>query len=267
MKEIKELKDALNYFQTKSETVSIDKNLLQKQCEEQVKEMLQLYFTEGQIRCIVERRKWVHWSIDDYASAISLRSVSPKAYMYLRLKLNYPLPSLATLRKWALRTFDIREGFLSDVLAVMREKGKGLTSFEKTSVITFDEMSLSPEVCFDSKIEKLVGPCKKVQVIMVRGLFSNWKQPIYYKFDQPMTKDILIEAVNRLYDAGYEVVAITCDMANKGVWGELNITPENHFFQHPVIKDAKIFVFADLSTSDKATEKLVYRQRFIIAEL
>jgi len=129
--------------------------------------------------------------------------------------------------------FDIREGFLSDVLAVMREKGKGLTSFEKTTVITFDEMSmksLSPEVCFDSKIKKLVGPCKKVQVIMVRGLFSNWKQPIYYKFDQPMTKDILIEAVNRLYDAGYEIVAITCDIANKGVWGELNITPQKIIF-------------------------------------
>ncbi|EFN72296.1 Transposable element P transposase, partial [Camponotus floridanus] len=182
-------------------------------------EIIKPYFTEGQIRCIVERRRWVHWSIDDYALAISLRNVSPKAYMYLRLKLNYPLLII---------------------------KGKELTSFEKITVITFDEMALSPEVCFDSKIEKLVGPCKKVQVIMVRGLFSKWKQPIYYKFDQPMTKDILIEGVNRLYDAGYEVIAITSDMGNKGVWGELNITPENHFFEHPVIKNAKIFVFADV---------------------
>lgn len=244
MRENEELKNALN--DARSATASVDKNLLQKLSEKQVNEILKSFFTEGQIRCIVERRKWVHWSIDDYASAISLRSVSPKAYMYLRLKLNYPLPSLSTLRRQALKKFDIQEGLLLDVLAVMREKGKEFKPFEKVAVITFDEMALSPEVCFDLKIEKLVGPCKKVQVIMVRGLFSKWKQPIYYKFDQPMTKNILIEAVNHLYNAGYEVVAVTSDMGNKGVWKELNITPENHFFEHPVVKDNKIFVFADV---------------------
>lgn len=61
-----------------------------------------------------------------------------------------------------------------------------------------------------------------------------------------MTKGMLMEAVNRLYDAGYEVVATTSDMGNKGVWGELNITSQNHFFEHPVINNAKIFIFVDV---------------------
>jgi hypothetical protein len=236
----------INDLQAKLVTADLDKHNVEQTTQNQIIQILQRFFTEGQIRCILENRKYVRWSIDDYASAISFRSVSPKAYRYFRLKLNFPLPSLPSLRRWALKIFDIREGFLSDVLVIMREKGKTMTSFQKITVISFDEMALSPEVQFDSKLEKLVGPCGKVQVIMARGLFEKWKQPIYYKFDQPMTKDILMEAVCRLYDAGYEVVASTSDMGNKGVWGELQITPDHHFFEHPKLQNEKIFVFADV---------------------
>lgn len=81
---------------------------------------------------------------------------------------------------------------------------------------------------------------------MCRGLFSIGKQPIFYKFDQSMTKAILIESVVRLHDCGYEVVAAISDLGNKGVWGELKITPDNYFFEHPLIEGAKIFVFADV---------------------
>lgn len=81
---------------------------------------------------------------------------------------------------------------------------------------------------------------------MCRGLFANWKQSIFYKFDQPMTKDILIECVVNLPKATYKVVAAVSDLGNKGVWGKLNITPDNYFFEHPLIEGAKIFVFADV---------------------
>jgi hypothetical protein len=242
----KQMQAMIDDLQAKLATANLDQLKFDQAIEKKMIPILQRYFSEGQIRCILENRKYVRWSIDDYASAISFRSVSPKAYRYFQLKLNYPLPSLSSLRRWALKTFDIREGFLSDVLAVMREKGKTFTSFQKITVITFDEMAVSSEVQFDSKLEKLVGPCGKVQVIMARGLFEKWKQPIYYKFDQQMTKDILMEAVSRLYHAGYEVVATTCDMGNRGVWTELQITSDNHFFEHPVLKNSKIFVFTDI---------------------
>ncbi|XP_071568401.1 uncharacterized protein [Temnothorax nylanderi] len=213
---------------------------------EKMKTVLNPYLTKGQIRCILENKKCIRWSVDDYASAILFRSISPKAYRYFHLKLRFPLPSLSSLRRWALKKFDIREGFLMDVLAMMKNKAVDLNNMEKISVLTFDEMALSDKVCFDSKLEKLVGPCSKVQVIMIRGLFGNWKQPIYYKFDQIMRKDILMTALTLLYTSGYEVVACTSDMRNKGVWEELEITPEKHYFQHPMIPDGKVFVFADV---------------------
>ncbi|XP_011861616.1 PREDICTED: uncharacterized protein LOC105558510 isoform X2 [Vollenhovia emeryi] len=42
--------------------------------EEYVRTLLKPYFTEGQIQCILTQKKWIQWSIDDYASAISLRN-------------------------------------------------------------------------------------------------------------------------------------------------------------------------------------------------
>jgi len=56
-------------------------------------------------------QKKTHWFSEDIAAAMSLRSVSPKAYVYLRKARNIPLPGMSTLRKWA-ATFDLSEGIL-----------------------------------------------------------------------------------------------------------------------------------------------------------
>jgi hypothetical protein len=55
---------------------------------------------------------------------------------------------------------------------------------------------------------------------MVRGLTANWKQPVFFKFDQPMTKMILNEIISELYKAGYTVIGMVSDMGtgNVGLW-------------------------------------------------
>lgn len=129
----------------------------------------------------------------------------------------------------------------------MREKGKTLSEMERIAVITFHEMSLTHDICFDSKLQKMVGPCGKAQVIMVRGLFGNWKQLMCFKFDQAMIKIILIEAITCLDTANYQVVvASTWDMENKRVWSELGITVDKNFFPHPVKTNEVVYAFADI---------------------
>ncbi|KAL1490108.1 hypothetical protein ABEB36_012849 [Hypothenemus hampei] len=55
----------------------------------------------GQIRLLLHpSRKKIRWSSKNIASAISLRSVSPKDYRYLQNN-KFPLPGLLTLREWA----------------------------------------------------------------------------------------------------------------------------------------------------------------------
>jgi len=50
-------------------------------------------FTTTQINLILHPKKKVYkWSEEDIANAITLRSLSPKAYRYLRGEKKYPLP-------------------------------------------------------------------------------------------------------------------------------------------------------------------------------
>ncbi|KAG5875325.1 hypothetical protein JTB14_018733 [Gonioctena quinquepunctata] len=53
-----------------------------------------------------------------------------------------------------------------------------------------DEMKLKSVLEFDNAEDEIVGPYNYMQFIMVRGLFSKWKQPIFIDFDRKITKDI-----------------------------------------------------------------------------
>lgn len=61
-----------------------------------------------------------------------------------------------------------------------------------------------------------------------------------------MTVDILNDIIAKLYNIGYNVVAVVNDMgpSNIGLWRNLNISVEKTSFQHP-ISSTNIFVFAD----------------------
>lgn len=223
--------------------------MVQKQTKEKVYEILRPVFTIGQIKKLLNpNKKAIKWNSDDIATAIALRSVTPKGYRYLRKK-NYPLPALSTLRKKAAEIM-IEPGVLEEVLSVMKSKEKDLSSQEKICVLAFDELYISQDIEIDRKKEKTVGPHKTVQVGMARGLFSNWKQPVYYGYDQPLTADIVKETISKLYDVGYTVVALTTDLGptNSAMHTQLNIRiAENKSccFAHPSDSNLKVFVFAD----------------------
>lgn len=62
---------------------------------EKASKLLSNIFSETQIKMIMNPKgKVKQWSPEDIASSITLRSVSPKAYCYLRDKLNFPLPGI-----------------------------------------------------------------------------------------------------------------------------------------------------------------------------
>lgn len=211
-----------------------------------VEKILSPLFSPGQIKVLLDRTKRPKWSKEDIAFAISLRSVSPKAYRYLRNKLNYPLPDLSTLRRWAI-SLNVDEGFLDDVLSVMKTATKSFASkIENIVCLSYDEMMISNKIEFDIRNEEVIGPCKSVQVMIARSIFGGWKQPIYYRFDSNMTEGIVKEAVVRLSKAGYETVAIVSDMggANVGVWKQLGVSVKKPFFANPVT-NKNIYVFAD----------------------
>jgi len=125
-----------------------------------------------------------------------------------------------------------------------------MSEFEKFIVLTFDEVYLSNKIAIDRKKQQVVGPHKTCQCVMVRSLFGNWKQPVYYNYDTPMTRDKILHIISRLHDVGYTVVAITCDMSstNMALWSELDIgiVPKKFYFQHPKDGNFKIFIFVNM---------------------
>lgn len=205
------------------------------------------HFTPGQIKRILNpNKKYSSWASEDIASAISLRSVSPKAYRYLK-KNGYPLPALSTLRRWAMN-IQLNPGILTDVIKLMKKKSTTLKQNEHLCSLSFDEIYISNKLCMDQKEQQVLGLHKTCQVVMVRGICSPWKQPIFYNFDTHMSKNIVIDLITQLHHAGYTVVSITSDMGtgNVSLWRQLNVGHDkNCYFAHPVISNQKVFVFAD----------------------
>lgn len=213
-----------------------------------MEKLLAKVFTPGQIKMLKSGKKTgIKWTVDDIAAAISLRSVSPKAYRYLR-KNGFPLPGLSTLRTWA-NKLNLEEGILNDVMVLMKNKARDFSDLERLTVLSFDEIYISNKICIDKKQQKKLGPHRSCQTVMARGLLGQWKQPIFYKFDQPMTDYLLNNIIAQLYDSGFTVVAISSDMGtgNTALWSALNVGHDkNCFFAHPVNVDFKVFVFADI---------------------
>lgn len=96
------------------------------------------------------------------------------------------------LRKWA-QKLSLDEGVLTSVLDITEAKGRTMTNVEKICHLVFDEVYISNLMAIDPNDEQVIGPLKTCQFVMARGLFSKWKQPVYYKYDQAITPEILLD--------------------------------------------------------------------------
>lgn len=149
---------------------------------------LEEVFSPAQIKALTTKKR-VNWSPDDLSSAVALYSCSPKAYKYMRDTMKIPLPSRATLHRWAAKT-KVSPGIQTKVLLILEKLGKMMPERERLVVISFDEMHISQRVQYDQSRDAVVGPHSQVQVVFIRSLLGEWKQPIYFAFDENMTKKV-----------------------------------------------------------------------------
>lgn len=114
-------------------------------------------------------------------------------------------------------------------------------------VISFDEIKVKSLYLYDKANDETLKPYSYVQVAVLRGLFGNWKQPIFYAYDCPMTKSILFEIIQFAENAGFPVVAMVSDLGggNRSLHNELGINTSQTWFTNPY-SSHKIHVFADV---------------------
>lgn len=230
----------INDFKKKSEFI------FQKKLKEEIKRIFKNVFTESQIKALIDGKRITKWKEEDIVNAITLRAISHKAYIYLRNRLEMPLPSISTLKRWC-KKIDVSEGILWPIINFMKMKGDTMTEAEKFTVLCFDEMNIDSRICYDSSKDKILGPHSNVQVVMAKGLVKYWKQPLYYDFDQQMTKELLFEIIAKLEEIGFKVLSIVSDLGGKNIrlWNQLNITPTKSSFFNPNDASRNIWVFAD----------------------
>lgn len=89
-------RDALLYGKSEKEKESV---FLKEQIDN-AKKGLSTYFSSFQTSCMLTGKPISRWQDEDIARALTLRSLSTKAYRYLREKMKLPFPSISTLNRW-----------------------------------------------------------------------------------------------------------------------------------------------------------------------
>ena len=152
--------------------------------------------------------------------AISLHFYSPKAYEYVRGIFDKALPSSSTIRNWY-SSVDCEPGFISEAFNFLKEKCKNGARV----ALAVDEMSIMKNIDLRGNkergfVDKGNGEesdeeATEALVMMATCYHEHWKVPIAYFFIKSMSaverKNLVNEALIRLYDCNVEVVSITCD--------------------------------------------------------
>ena len=212
-----------------------------------VRSELTKYFTPNQTRQILTQKR-VRWSEEDIVKGLMLCSLSKKSYQFIRRKKLFPVPSISALRKWV-SNINCVPGILQDVLTILKKQiiAEANENY-KLGVLVFDEIDLKKKYEYFKKQDCVFPAHKKAQVAMIRGLCSDWKQPVFFDFDTPMRTNLLFDIISKIEETGIEVWAMTSDggTSNQALLKQLGITTEKTYFTNPADPTRNIYVFADI---------------------
>ena len=186
-------------------------------------------WSKQQISYFIDNKKRINWEPEDFVLGLTIRALSSRSYKFLRRKKLLPLPGISTLKKHV-QHFTCPPGIQKNILQVILKQCDSLNMCLVLKihpipvVLAFDEMSILRTMQYDQAEQKVYGPHKQAQVALVHGMFKNFIQPVYYDFDQAMTKPILFNIIEETEKVGLQVEAIVSDMgpSNQGLWKALD---------------------------------------------
>ncbi|KAH9631326.1 hypothetical protein HF086_007661 [Spodoptera exigua] len=187
-------------------------------------------FTVMQFREINKPKMGRRFTKEEKIMALSMYKRGPRAYRWLS-KI-FILPSSVTLSR-LLSKAGLKPGFNENIFNQLYEKLKGMKEHEKLCTLIFDEMAITPHFDYNRRKDRITGfvnyegesvrkIADHVLVFMIRGIVTNYKQPIFYSFSAGSTrKEVLarlikqiIQELNRI---GFTVMATVCDQGTSNV--------------------------------------------------
>lgn len=136
------------------------------------RKLLSSKFTKNQADLMLGVKSRVRWTNEELAQGFSLRYFGAPGHDFVTKTLQYPLPKLTCLKKHASR-MDMRQGFLEDVLSMLKAKSVTMSEQEKVCVLIYDEMSCSEIYEYDKKHDDVLGPHSKMQVCRIWALWQR----------------------------------------------------------------------------------------------
>lgn len=200
------------------------------------------------------------WSNSEKKISLSLYYKSPSTYKYMRRN-GINLPGESTVRRW-LNTINFQPGFSVPYLEQIQLKISDMSLYEKKCVIMLDEVSIMKAVEYNKFLDLIegiedLGPLGRTDkigthasVIMVRGLYKNWKFPLSFFFTGSGIKGndlvlIVKESVKHIINAGLVPTSIVCDQGtqNRRTFSLLGGTEDKPY---TTICEQKLFLLYDM---------------------
>lgn len=187
------------------------------------------------------------WRDNEKEFSIKLFYKSPRAYCYLRDKVNFKLPCLSKIRRWV-NELNLQPGRCDTLLNLLKNKTSLMSEKERECVLTWDEMSIKEGLHYNVKYDFIEGftdlgehgrTCamgNHILVFMIRGRQTDWRQPIAYyvaKNSVPgkLLHKIILEVLDYVEEAGFTVKSMVCDLGtpNQAAVKALKITKDNPY--------------------------------------
>lgn len=197
------------------------------------------------------------WTLQEKNVALSFYYKSVSTYKFMRSK-GCILPGPSTIRSWTTK-FVSKPGHNKKLFKLLKLKTESMTSKQRQCVLLFDEMAIKSYIEFSKNKDLIEGfedlgefgrrsvPAKQVLVLMVRGLYSNWKIPLSFYFSRSGVAahhlfQIIKSTLLNLNTIGLNPLAIICHQSsvNQRVFKLFEIIAEKPFYY---LNDRRYFVF------------------------
>lgn len=227
----------------------------------------------------IRQKNRAKWSTEEKKLATNIFHKSSACYTHMRDSLGLNLPAVSTVRRW-INILGLNTGINTKLMKILESKANVMEQREKESVLLFDEMSLKEHLDYNIKLDYFEGYqdlgdgkrsnvlANHALVIMLRGLYDNWKIPIgYYLNSGPIAaqslSDITFDCINKTYSIGFNVRVVVCDQGsnNRSLYKMLGVTTDSPYFIHP--NQGQVFAIFDCPHLFKSIRNCLLKQNII----
>lgn len=244
-------------------------------------------FSEAQVAAVVSgNSRGRKWPLADVRSAMTLAwTGGPSALDVTQRRQNVaPLPSVRTIQR---RTAHIKfePGILREVLDAFEPTVNAFVPLDRDCALFFDDMSITMKRDMDPSTGKYIGDvtlpgvtgmASKTTVYMFAGIRARWKvTAAYHNVPDKVHPDIQAQVIKDVISEGsrlqLNVLAIVCDMGNRGVTNALGFSTKKNMLcysvPHPCDPTKPLFLVPDgVHVYKSVKEGLVNNGSFTISD-